>query len=1469
MDQAHISELNPELPAIESKQFRATVTLIWPYSSSAQQFALLLAEPDLRLRRKNGQVRARFSGASAKAIATTGVGIGDEVVLSLRGAEFVKEGVISTPGKSIEWELSYTQTVVVQVYRNGSESANLELVDAAPTPAPGSPARRQSAASPPSALEFSSPAFLKRARLSDGPSFRAPYDPLADETEEGHDKKRRRKSYRDWKAWTYSARTPSPEKEDVTMEDELESVEASPSRAKQLPRTPVSPQQPEMLSAAAGRLDTQEDETTEPDTPTDEGARAVHESFAMSKKDADNYDLYAGPDEHPPSDAQYAFGGDTEIDTELNTEEEGAIHDEAHGDSTSTTEADTEEQEGGQLERVEEDVVEFEAFTSVHAVARKEPTSTTQEQSSLEVVEVSPETEPGLVTGANRHVKNELAIAMPPPTLSAFPAITAGLLTPIGREPASPKLAPQDASNLPIPSPFPGEQDTNSSSYFGHTTTGERLVGDDAVAEGEQEVPSEASDIGETSFFSSIGSSRALNHESAFTPVRFTFGIDAAGFSRPMELSSPPPKAQPIEEQASKTEAPSSLTSQEGLDGVAEAEDTSKLPKSTPEGKKSDEDVEGLATTNSQVAVEKPGEPEVIELSEEDEEDVASETEMDSMTAEQMMQSFVAEQSEGDSSIADDLQSVSETLKETDHQELPTGALPSTAMSAIVDLGPPSHDNSEADSSHEQQQLQSSRHSSPTQDQSPTMDVDSHSEFVNLDFATEDAHTLDTTVEQTVTHTQSQELEPDAVPRQMQEPLSPVSHPPESIFEATDDYLQDAFPMEHASFDQEHDRQSNIKVESIEEVSILQSNEFNTQPASKHSAQAATESASQNNSTAPEDDQKVGSMDAVPEPPARNTRSKAKTAASPKKKEASISKPNTRSRGSVTSIARSVVSQPRTRTRSALSPSQESTQTSPYSLRSQSRQFSSAESFSTGATVTLQKGPRKHASQRSVDSKSDFGSFQTQNHDQIVSSFQPSQELGASQSRYSDVAFVKDSEEESVQSEHSLSTVHPPSDTEYMHHSDPVDRAIVVEDEEDEDTKPPSATAPELRRPSRKTRGNKSDPPVIVEVDNGSPARPGSSYVTQLLHSSPGMQQRVARSKEAINPSPRNVRRTRRKVYEIDESATPEVSQKGDEQTSFGEGEGSQGTVDMDEFMRSSPPASPKTDQRIVKQSKKLITPNATQQTAMESQPSSGTHHGQDTLMTPQLTQTTSAGLRSFQDDNEANTDASAASQKPQTTAVSTTLIDPSSDDVDSDTVQEPSVGLSTPLAYYTPLKDLLYFLNRSSQFHSAANPDILALVTSPTTPNEKAKKGPKHWFTTLQITDASSWPQTSTVQIFRAHQIALPEAQVGDVILLRAFAVKSLNRHPTLVSADESAWCVWRWGTPIWGTKKGAFGELRAREETKGPAVERGEGEWREVEKLREWYTAKVQKELADREEGRVKTRSKDKGKEVADVDA
>jgi hypothetical protein len=189
-------------------------------------------------------------------------------------------------------------------------------------------------------------------------------------------------------------------------------------------------------------------------------------------------------------------------------------------------------------------------------------------------------------------------------------------------------------------------------------------------------------------------------------------------------------------------------------------------------------------------------------------------------------------------------------------------------------------------------------------------------------------------------------------------------------------------------------------------------------------------------------------------------------------------------------------------------------------------------------------------------------------------------------------------------------------------------------------------------------------------------------------------------------------------------------------------------------------------------------------------------------------------------------------------------------------------------LAYYTPLRDLIYFLNRSSQFHSSSNPDVLALCTSASTSPEKAKKGPRHWNTTLHITDLSVWPEVRTVNVFRAYQNALPIAEVGDVVLLRAFAVESRKREPVLRSADESSWCVWRFGKPVWGAKKGKWGELRAREEVKGPVVERGEGEWTEVEKLRGWWLNKVKGELEkqreERERGKRELRSSSSSKGV-----
>lgn len=281
------------------------------------------------------------------------------------------------------------------------------------------------------------------------------------------------------------------------------------------------------------------------------------------------------------------------------------------------------------------------------------------------------------------------------------------------------------------------------------------------------------------------------------------------------------------------------------------------------------------------------------------------------------------------------------------------------------------------------------------------------------------------------------------------------------------------------------------------------------------------------------------------------------------------------------------------------------------------------------------------------------------------------------------------------------------------------------------------------------------------------------------------------------------------------------------------------------------------------------MTPDATQQTKNSQSGFTDTPTKQNSLLTPRPTQKTSTDPQSTQTDVDMGaTVASPSSKKAllkstprrgrSATKGATASLSPT-------LIEEPSVGLSTPLAYYTPLKDLVFFLNRSSQFHSSTNPDVLALVTSATTPSEKAKKGPKHWNTMLHVTDVSSWPATTTVQCFRAYREALPEATVGDVILLRAFGVKSLNRHPTLVSADESAWCVWRWSKPAWGAKEGAFAELKAREEMRGPEVERGEGEWREVERLRDWFEAKVKQELQDKEESQVKTRSRDKVKGAA----
>jgi len=146
--------------------------------------------------------------------------------------------------------------------------------------------------------------------------------------------------------------------------------------------------------------------------------------------------------------------------------------------------------------------------------------------------------------------------------------------------------------------------------------------------------------------------------------------------------------------------------------------------------------------------------------------------------------------------------------------------------------------------------------------------------------------------------------------------------------------------------------------------------------------------------------------------------------------------------------------------------------------------------------------------------------------------------------------------------------------------------------------------------------------------------------------------------------------------------------------------------------------------------------------------------------------------------------------------------------------------GLRTALSYYSPLSGLEQHINQTTTDGSHIL-DFFGVVTLGTAPPLQAKAGPKDWSTVFRITDSSITGSTVRVQVFRHYKSALPEAGVGDVILLRNFVVKSRKRQSFLLSAKTSAWLVWR---------------TSGRQECKGPPVEVGVDEQEHAIKLRKW---------------------------------
>ncbi|KAH8702134.1 hypothetical protein BGW36DRAFT_356273 [Talaromyces proteolyticus] len=167
-----VAQLSPDLEHPAQHSFQAVVTLVWPFSSSNRAFSLLLAEPDYRLRQQSGQVRVTFCGGCAEEVARIRVGIGDKLTLSLEGAQWIEnKNANSTPGRSIGWEIQFTNRVKLEAFRHAQKIAAVDIDYPEPqndstilaTPTRGDYGLTDSLAWKD---RWETPAFLRKRRLS-------------------------------------------------------------------------------------------------------------------------------------------------------------------------------------------------------------------------------------------------------------------------------------------------------------------------------------------------------------------------------------------------------------------------------------------------------------------------------------------------------------------------------------------------------------------------------------------------------------------------------------------------------------------------------------------------------------------------------------------------------------------------------------------------------------------------------------------------------------------------------------------------------------------------------------------------------------------------------------------------------------------------------------------------------------------------------------------------------------------------------------------------------------------------------------------------------------------------------------------------------------------------------------------------------------------------------------------------------
>lgn len=156
--------------------------------------------------------------------------------------------------------------------------------------------------------------------------------------------------------------------------------------------------------------------------------------------------------------------------------------------------------------------------------------------------------------------------------------------------------------------------------------------------------------------------------------------------------------------------------------------------------------------------------------------------------------------------------------------------------------------------------------------------------------------------------------------------------------------------------------------------------------------------------------------------------------------------------------------------------------------------------------------------------------------------------------------------------------------------------------------------------------------------------------------------------------------------------------------------------------------------------------------------------------------------------------------------------------------------GIATPLEYYARLDTLNEYYNQQV--------DVMTVCAADSVTPERAKSGPKDFFTTLHLVDRSVQETNVSVlaQIFRPRKSAIPTVRRGDILLLRRFKVQTRSHKPMLLSTDESAWAVY----PSYGSSNNNENDdIRVADAPliSGPPVEHGPFEADNASRLLKWW--------------------------------